>query len=546
MDSEANQITKFLPSPLMDCPPTHFRGTSDDSRMVCAQLSQELAALDAEFEQLHATLIHVAQKREELRQKYQTARAPLSVVRNLPTEVLQSIFNYYLPPFSVARASEGPLLLGRICKKWRSVALGTPELWTSIHIVVPVAEYPSDRNIAGKCRDLREGVETWLSRTGNLPLRISVYFNAREQDARLLGEAAKMVEILIPYLKRCSYIRLDLPLQCLQPLNDIPGREFQQLETALVKLKDPFSLSEPSNLSHGNPVSFLSDSPRLCSLCLRDDRPSRYLRPTVNWSSLKDLSLKLVGSRPVELFNIISQFTNLRAFELIVCYVDRHSGPPSPPPEQHYTLPHLHDLTVSVPCDFIHEIFNILILPSLQKLHLENHQCVSFADAFTSIKDLCLRSSNSLHKLTLNLTSDSFKPMAPFLELLRTVPSLMELDVAGYEMENAEYDEFFEALVLKADGMDSIPCPNLRKLVIPDSTASDEGKLVEFVSSRCEVKASCPVAAWDSVRISTYRKTLQTALLAYKGQVEVDLRTHWYNNHRMGLPISFDVFDEPL
>ncbi|KAK7037529.1 hypothetical protein VNI00_011021 [Paramarasmius palmivorus] len=511
---------------------------------------QELATLDAELEALNARLESVARRKEEIRGKYQAARAAsgLSLVQKLPTEILQSIFSHCnLTPFSIGRASEGPILFGRICRKWRNVALGTPELWRSIHIVLPSAEYPSDRNIASRSEGLREGVKMWLSRAGELPLRISAHYNAREQDARLLNEAAKVVEVLVPYLKRCSYFRLDLPLQCIQSLNDIPGEEFPVLETALVKLKDPFSLPEPSNLSQGNPVFFLSDSPRLHSLCLRDDRPSRYLRPTVIWGNLRSLSLKLVGTRPVEIFSIISQCTNLHRFELIVFYVDRHSGPPSPPPEEHITLPHLQDFNLSIPCDFLHEVFNMLVLPSLRTLSLENHQSVSFAEVFGAIKELCLRSSNSLHKLTLNLSPDCFKPMSSFLDFLRSIPSLFELEFGGRELEIAEFDQFFEVMTLDADREpESIPCPNLRRLVIPDSTASDEGKLVEFIASRCEVEPSSPVVALDSVRISTYRKTLKNALEIYMGRVDVDLRAHWYNNAQMGLPISFDVFDEPL
>ncbi|KAJ6494595.1 hypothetical protein DFH09DRAFT_1337707 [Mycena vulgaris] len=60
---------------------------------------------------------------------------------------------------------EAPLLLVQICSAWRRLALSIPDLWASLHIVVPSSS---------RVDDLAVTVTSWLSRSGVLPLSISL------------------------------------------------------------------------------------------------------------------------------------------------------------------------------------------------------------------------------------------------------------------------------------------------------------------------------------------------------------------------------------
>ncbi|KAF8840025.1 hypothetical protein BDN67DRAFT_904380, partial [Paxillus ammoniavirescens] len=58
-------------------------------------------------------------------------RARLSPLRILPDELLQEIFKRCLPDtrYIVPNIYSAPLVLTRVCRRWRVVAHGTSELW---------------------------------------------------------------------------------------------------------------------------------------------------------------------------------------------------------------------------------------------------------------------------------------------------------------------------------------------------------------------------------------------------------------------------------
>ncbi|KAF7332628.1 F-box domain-containing protein [Mycena kentingensis (nom. inval.)] len=93
---------------------------------------------------------------------------------NLPTEILAHIFVQCLPnlpqktsapPSQPLRAANAPLLLARICRSWRAVALGTPWLWNRL-CVTHDAPHPPDF--------INEYAETWLARSGGVLLTVEL------------------------------------------------------------------------------------------------------------------------------------------------------------------------------------------------------------------------------------------------------------------------------------------------------------------------------------------------------------------------------------
>ncbi|KAJ7042867.1 hypothetical protein C8F04DRAFT_1075033 [Mycena alexandri] len=92
-------------------------------------------------------------------------------VQTLPPEILAEIFVNFLPPYPEFPPLSGllsPLLLCRICQQWRTIALSTPALWSSIRITAALGESNS--------QEVRkfEILTTWLARSRNCPLSLSL------------------------------------------------------------------------------------------------------------------------------------------------------------------------------------------------------------------------------------------------------------------------------------------------------------------------------------------------------------------------------------
>ncbi|KAJ7700661.1 hypothetical protein B0H14DRAFT_763841 [Mycena olivaceomarginata] len=95
-------------------------------------------------------------------------------VLDLPPEITSVIFLYCVldecgPERRFPTLSEelAPLLLGRICRQWRSIAWSTPELWTMVEVDCPPC-----------IDDVVPHLERWFLRAGSLPLTLDIYYNA--------------------------------------------------------------------------------------------------------------------------------------------------------------------------------------------------------------------------------------------------------------------------------------------------------------------------------------------------------------------------------
>ncbi|KAI9568136.1 hypothetical protein HD554DRAFT_2022600 [Boletus coccyginus] len=91
----------------------------------------------------------------------------------LPVELLARIFIESLPREAYLKpdVDDVPLVLTRVCRRWRDVALRTTRLWCSLSAI---EQYWSTLLPMHKARV--DGYATWLSRSGNRPLSLAVPF----------------------------------------------------------------------------------------------------------------------------------------------------------------------------------------------------------------------------------------------------------------------------------------------------------------------------------------------------------------------------------
>ncbi|KAG2754959.1 hypothetical protein P692DRAFT_20770968, partial [Suillus brevipes Sb2] len=91
-------------------------------------------------------------------------------ISRLPVELLSEIFVYTLLPFDeflLPSKLRPPMLLTRICRRWREVAVGTPNLWCRV-FSGPMSSHHRHRKREAFCYN------TWLKRSRELPLSLAL------------------------------------------------------------------------------------------------------------------------------------------------------------------------------------------------------------------------------------------------------------------------------------------------------------------------------------------------------------------------------------
>ncbi|KAG1882396.1 hypothetical protein F4604DRAFT_1678398 [Suillus subluteus] len=146
----------------------------------------------------------------------------------LPTEVLSQIFCHCLPQI---RGPEGldlpskliaPMLLTRICRRWRDIAVGMPNLWCKLYVEVD----------DGNWQQAAFFYDSWLKRARGRPLSLKLQFYADDHWTKLQC-------LLQPYVNRISSLCVDLCHHDAPELNMFT--DFPVLEEMLVFVNDDIS-----------------------------------------------------------------------------------------------------------------------------------------------------------------------------------------------------------------------------------------------------------------------------------------------------------------
>ncbi len=124
---------------------------------------------------------------------------------HVPTELVAHIFSFVVRELGIAERRESPLALCAVCRKWRSISISTPRLWS-----IPRLSFK---------RPLDDGYEfvllqQWLSRAAAVPLfldlRDQVYL-CSEEESHLEIKMKTMADTIASVLPRSSavYMRLE-------------------------------------------------------------------------------------------------------------------------------------------------------------------------------------------------------------------------------------------------------------------------------------------------------------------------------------------------
>ncbi|KAJ7592784.1 hypothetical protein C8J56DRAFT_482789 [Mycena floridula] len=183
-------------------------------------LNQLLDTSNDEISRLTAAIDKLVLERGKLQSNVVAYKAVLAPIRLLPAEMLREIFVNCLPsnkPAAIA-ITEAPLLLGRICRSWREIALSTPGLWASIHVQF-LHQFDSFR-----VQRLCDEAHAWISRSGTCPLTIGV--TCRNDDPI----ANTFLQSLTELSRRWRSVDIEAPAEWMSSLTLLPRSDVPRLE----------------------------------------------------------------------------------------------------------------------------------------------------------------------------------------------------------------------------------------------------------------------------------------------------------------------------
>ncbi|KAJ7766707.1 hypothetical protein B0H16DRAFT_1882739 [Mycena metata] len=410
------------------------------------------------------------------------ANTSLGPITTLPPETLGEIFIHSRnESLKAPNPKSCPLLLTRVCRRWRTVALSTPALWGLLFL---------DLNTMLENAALVELHDEWLSRARCTPLIVIL------RDASRVWEVSDSIESLVQKILRSSHLwehvefTVDLTLAGLLLPTGI-GNTFPLLETLAIDAPDRVDINR-LRISIG-------DAPDLYAVPVSPFDPQIQLP----WSQLT-----IFQSAKIDIPSCLKVLQNIPCLLLGYFGIQNDSSCRSKPMVQH-THGHLRQLILtsgdrrdaveedSVPMPFLRH----LITPALEDLILSFSVSVcpeTPPQNESTLLSFLSQPSTQLHSLRL-----SFMPTttARLVECLQAAPSLrhFELTPTGH---TADMDILFIQLTGQSDFL-----PHLESLHVDlehwddSDTFVTASIVVEMLCWRWDPPAGIEIAQLESFEI---------------------------------------------
>ncbi|KAJ7437439.1 hypothetical protein B0H11DRAFT_2294303 [Mycena galericulata] len=364
--------------------------------------------------------LELTTERDRLVEVVRRHTAIVSPIRRVPPELISEIFAFT----PCTRRVNGhtvnwpPWRLGHICSSWRSTALSSPFLWSSIEIIWFIDSSLADIYPLSM-------IETQLLRSGNVPLEVCIDFMCYEDSP---AESA-LIELLVLHCHRWVSFCIAGSRSAARVLEDVHGRVPQLKRFHFVDFKgttDCISISVAPSLRE---IILTSSQFRAIS--------PRFLVP---WNQIT----RYCGVYSAQdQMNILEGAPNLEE-----CGIGFTGGLDANQDGRVATLPHLRRLYVADACVLYH-----LTAPSLGALYLEG-----WLDA---LLPFLRRSSCQLTKLVMNYCQFRWQ----LVSVLRCLPKLEYFAIINTEdLDLGELTDLWTSMTLSGSPTDL--CPSLTFLAV--------------------------------------------------------------------------------
>ncbi|KAJ7726394.1 hypothetical protein B0H16DRAFT_1592794 [Mycena metata] len=450
-----------MTSPLISRLGTNYCPTDEEVPQIWELLvnpSSRLKQLDDKIAGLQKALDKLVEERASLGAFVEAHKALLSPIRRLPPDVIQEIFAACLPTHRncVMSASEAPVLLGRICSSWRAISLTTTRLWTRLHVVWPPRPIDLTTLIDAKIAQRVAVLETWLGRSGQLPLSISVQ-----------GYSPHLLQALLPFFSRLQHIQFITTPPSFEPLSHITEADVPMLETIAVT-RLPFRPDGWGEFA-------MFRGPRITGFTASVADFATGNLP-LQWHKLTILKMESGGN--ISSHKLLTLL--LRCPELRICrlWASDFDGTPHSPVGLEFL--HTLELAPMMRGDVIAFLLDRLSLPELRNFSIaaqitDQHNLPGYLTRWTKLEGLEI-GENSLSASSWVACLRSLPETMRRLVLRDTAANTSLSSLGGSRLETA-----LTALEL-AHGTPL--CPALEELHIPYTSALSDAALLRFITRR--------------------------------------------------------------
>ena len=325
-----------------------------------------------------------------LRSKKKINRLHSPIIRQLPPDVMSTVFEFCLPDFTdhqilfFVKDPTLPLSLGAICSYWREIAWPTPSLWSSL-----VVRVTNNHIVTGIVRE-------WLARSGQLPLSIRIYLKMHACEA-----VSAVADIINQYSTRWSDLELYMP------------EPYYQYFHAAGNLTPILKSIRFHDSAHGKMTNFELTSPHLERAYL-SYFPVKGIN--IHWDNLTHLTLHSMSI--VDSFLILRKAPRLVFCEATGPFSPRYGGQIQTP-----VLTSLKSLQLLVTI-FAEEFLDNLVAPHLEEFSLPDYYVPSMEVAASFLR----RSACSLRSFSVIFSI--FRSYSEgVMNILQSMPSLNTLSI---------------------------------------------------------------------------------------------------------------------
>ncbi|KAG2141874.1 hypothetical protein DEU56DRAFT_795288 [Suillus clintonianus] len=282
----------------------------------------EISDLEAIMDSIENLQQQLVLKQAKITQSLNLHKGLVSPLWRLPIEVLSKIFHLCLPEFDkfeMPSELDAPVVLTRVCQRWREVAVGIPSLWSRPSLsFCPGDQWERQTFCYG----------SWLERSRGRPLSLTLCWNDCPYDS------TKIQSLLQPYTHQISSLSIhfsqqdpedhpellldDLP--ALRELNiltmDLTSVEYSiaQLPSTVTNLKILWScFTFETLLFHSNPVWT-----HLTTVVTRMSEPNAFIRLLKLCPNLSSLMIGMASDS----FPVFRPFTHTNLQSLYIVFND--------------------------------------------------------------------------------------------------------------------------------------------------------------------------------------------------------------------------------